>query len=354
MSRRPNPKGKTPLRSAIWRVIRKGITQSKRDLHVARVMTQGMLSISRPFLVHIVPMRRCNLACGYCNEYDNFSQPVPLEEMFQRIDKLASFGTAIITISGGEPLMHPELDQMLARIRERGMVAGLLTNGYLLTEKRIKRLNAARLEYLQISIDNVTPDEVSKKSLKVLDQKLVLLARFAEFGVNVNSVIGSGIEHPEDAIVITRRAAELGFTTSVGILHDGDGRLKPLSEAEQNVYRTIKKVGKVSYGWMNRFEKNLIRGKPNEWRCRAGSRYLYVDENGLVHYCSQQRGYPAIPLLAYTQQDMRREYFTKKSCAPHCTVACVQRIAWWDSWRHPQTLKRKVPVSVRLEQGQQD
>ena len=354
MSNRPDSPGKRPLRSAIWRAIRKGITQSKRDLHVAQVMVRGMLSIHRPLLVHLVPMRRCNLACGYCNEYDNFSQPVPLDEMFQRIDKLSSFGTGMTTISGGEPLMHPDLDQMVARIRKGGMVAGLLTNGYLLTEKRIKRLNAARLEYLQISIDNVTPDEMSKKSLKVLDQKLVLLARFAEFGVNVNSVIGSGIEHPEDAIVITRRASELGFTTSVGIIHDGDGRLKPLSQAEHDIYRTIKKTGKSSYSWMNRFENNLSRGKPNEWRCRAGSRYLYVDENGLVHYCSQQRGYPAIPLHSYTQQDLRREYFTKKACAPHCTVACVQRIAWWDSWRHPQTLRRQSPVSARLEQGQQD
>ena len=277
-----------------------------------------------------------------------------MEEMFQRIGRLADFGTAMITISGGEPLMHPDLDRIVAYIRERGIVAGLLTNGYLLTEQRIKRLNVAGLEFLQISIDNVNPDEVSMKSLKVLDQKLVLLARFAEFGVNVNSVIGSGIKHPEDAVVITRRASELGFTTSVGIVHNANGRLKPLSELDQGIYRTIKSIGTQNYGLLNRFEKNLVQGKPNDWRCRAGARYLYIDENGLVHYCSQQRGYPAVPLSVYSQQDIRREYFTKKACAPYCTVACVQRISEFDSWRHPQTLdqvaqdpakSRRRPVS---------
>ena len=72
----------------------------------------------------------------------------------------------------GEPLMHPELDDVIRRIRQNGMIAGLITNGYLLVAERIQRLNRAGLEWLQISIDNVNPDEVSKKSLKELDKKL--------------------------------------------------------------------------------------------------------------------------------------------------------------------------------------
>ena len=86
------------------------------------------------------------------------------------------------------------------------------------------------------------------------------------------------------------------------------------------------------------YEENLTQGLANDWKCRAGARYLYVDENGLVHYCSQQRGYPAIPLKSYTIEDIRREYQTKKPCAPYCTVACVQRISVFDNWRSPQTL----------------
>ena len=59
--------------------------------------------------------------------------------------------------------MHPELDDIIRRIRKNGMIAGLITNGYFLVPERIQRLNQAGLEWLQISIDNVTPDEVSKK-----------------------------------------------------------------------------------------------------------------------------------------------------------------------------------------------
>ena len=318
-----------------------------RSLHTRlrelRGVVKGLVSTRHPLLVHIIPIRRCNLACTYCNEFDDFSKPVELGEMFRRIDRLGKLGTAVITISGGEPLLHPELDQVIAQIRKNGILAGMITNGYLLTADRIERLNRAGLEYLQISIDNAIPDEVSKKSLKVLDQKLKLLADYAVFQVNINSVLGSGVKNPEDALAVARRAENLGFTSTVGILHDGNGQLKPLGPREIEIFEEIMAMGKRGFSRINGFQHNIAKGKPNDWRCRSGSRYLYVCEDGFVHWCSQQRGYPGIPLEKYTAEDLRREYFTKKHCAPLCTVSCVQQIAVMDNWRGQQTL---TPVAT--------
>src|SRR5215467_1552038 len=148
----------------------------QRRMREWRMIARGLASTDHPILAHVIPMRRCNLACTYCNEFDDFSKPVPIETMYQRLDRLADLGTTIITISGGEPLLHPELDLLIARVRRHGIIAGMITNGYLLTAERIQRLNQAGLEHLQISIDNILPDDVSKKSLKVLDRKLQLLA----------------------------------------------------------------------------------------------------------------------------------------------------------------------------------
>jgi len=255
--------------------------------------------------------------------------------------------TSIVTISGGEPLIHPQIEAIIKRIRRHGMIAGLITNGYLLTPKKILALNEAGLEHLQISIDNIQPDDVSNKSLKVLDKKLKYLADYAEFAVNINSVIGGGIRNPEDAEVITKRAVELGFSSSLGIIHDGNGSVKPLNRREERVYQEIKTYGKQSYSRFYWFQENLAHGKPNDWRCRAGARYLYICEDGLVHYCSQQRGYPGIPLENYTFADIEREYFTQKACAPHCTVGCVQKISVIDHWRDPQEdAGQSVPVHI--------
>ena len=329
-----------------------------RRLRELRMIAKGLASTGHPILAHIIPMRRCNLSCTYCNEYDEVSKPVPLHTMLARLDRLASLGTTIITISGGEPLLHPELDEIIGHIRRRGMLAGMITNGYLLTAERIRRLNKAGLDHLQISIDNVMPDDVSKKSLKVLDKKLQLLAEHADFHVNINSVVGGGIHQPEDALVVSKRSRELGFTSTVGIIHDGDGQSKPLAPRERAVYKEIKQFEKTSYSQFNHFQEAIADGTPNEWRCRAGGRYLYICEDGLVHYCSQQRGYPAKPLLEYTRADIRREYITEKGCAPHCTVSCVHQISIVDRWRGPQTIAAKVNSDtvgrnplVRIESG---
>ena len=183
----------------------------KLKLREASFISRALMSSRHPVLAHLIPMRRCNLACGYCNEYDHTSKPIALEVVKNRLNKLADLGTSIVTISGGEPMMHPELDQIIHHIRVRGMIAGLISNGYYFTPERIKRLNKAGLEYLQISIDNVEPDEVSRKSLRVLDKKLRYLSEFADFHVNINSVLGGGIRNPEDALVVSGRAIELGF-----------------------------------------------------------------------------------------------------------------------------------------------
>ena len=318
-----------------------------RRFRELKMIAKGLLSTSHPILAHIIPIRRCNLSCKYCNEYNDHAQPVPTEVMAQRINHLGDLGTTIITISGGEPLLHPDLDAIIRQIRRRGMIAGMITNGYLLTAERIERLNRAGLEHLQISIDNVMPDEVSKKSLKVLDKKLQLLAGHARFHVNINSVVGGGIQSPKDALVIGKRAVELGFTSTVGIIHDGEGQLQPLGDAEREVYMAMRAMEKRSYAQINGFQDNIAHGLENRWRCRAGARYLYICEDGLVHYCSQQRGYPAKPLMQYTREDVRREYRTAKECAPRCTVACVHQVAYIDNWRHPQPLtQHQVPQGL--------
>src|SRR5438128_5459578 len=147
------------MRAPTWRSRRIEWVRKAREFALA---AKALASTSHPIAAQIIPIRRCNLACAYCNEYDETSPPVPTAEMLDRIDRLAALGLSSLTFSGGEPLLHPDLDQLIRSVRERGMLAGLRTNGFLLNEDRIQRLNSAGLDYLQISIDNVKPDAVSR------------------------------------------------------------------------------------------------------------------------------------------------------------------------------------------------
>src|ERR1039457_2869065 len=316
--------------------VKRRLLAYKRRLRELKMIARGLASTDHPVMAHIIPIRHCNLACKYCNEYDDFSKPVALDTMKHRVDQLARLGTSIVTLSGGEPLLHPQLDEIIAHMRTYPILVGLITNGYLLTADRIQRLNRAGLDHMQISIDNVMPDDVSKKSLKVLDAKLKMLAEHADFHVNINSVVGGGIANPTDALTVSERALALGFSSTIGIIHDGSGQLKPLGEEERTVWDKVRRLTRRSYSRFNHFQEAIANGQPNDWRCRAGGRYLYICEFGLVHYCSQQRGYPGVPLAQYGKADVKREFLTEKSCAPNCTISCVHQVSYLDHWRPPQ------------------
>lgn len=320
--------------------VRRAVRRCNRLYREVRLVAQALKSPRHPVFAHMVVTRRCNLACTYCSEFDDFSKPVPIEEMLRRVDLLAALGTTAITLTGGETLLHPQLEDIIARIRNHGMIVVMITNGYLLSVDRIEKLNRAGLDRMQISIDNVKPDDVSKKSLKVLDKKLHWLAKYAEFPVHIHSVVGAGTAAPEDALTIAQRATELGLGSSAGIVHDSTGHIQPLDARSRQVLEEIEKLSKplFSFARHNPWRKNLLEGRPNDWHCPAGGRHIYICENGLVHYCMAQRGYPAKPLVDYTQEDIDRESKTPKSCAPYCTIFCVHRVALLDKIReNPRT-----------------
>jgi hypothetical protein len=315
--------------------IRRRVLAVVRRKAEVRLFVAAMASASHPIRAQVVAVRRCNLDCAYCNEFDRASDPVPLDEMLRRIDRLGELRTSLIMLTGEEPLLHPDLEAIVARIRRTGAMAAIISNGYLLTPARIDALGRAGLDYLQLSIDNVVPDGVSRKSLSLLDGRLQWLAARATFAVTINTVLAPRMRDPNDALTIARRARALGFNSTVGVLHDGTGRAQPLPPGHLAVYEELRKLETAvfSFSHLDRLQRNLAHGQGNDWRCGGGCRFLYVCENGLVHRCSQQRGRPGIPLADYSRADMTREGALEKSCAPFCSLSCVHQVAFLDEVR---------------------
>ncbi|MEM7608573.1 MAG: radical SAM protein [Myxococcota bacterium] len=304
-----------------------------------------LLRPETPLLTQLVVTRRCNLTCGYCNEYDDFSPPIPLDTLYERIDHLAKLGNLILTLTGGEPFLHPDLDKVVKRAVDHGMVVTSISNAYPLTKKRIEQMNEAGLTLLQISVDNMEPNEVSQKSWSKIKKRLEGVKKWAKFKVNINAVLGSS---PADS---TRELVEsirgMGFYQTVGLLHDEQGQIVPglLGDKLPSFYdemqgRRNKSVfHRLGEGW----ETRMIRGESASFRCRAGARYLYVDEFGKVNYCSQRRPEPGIPLLEYGREELHRAYHAPKGCESNCTIACVRRASSLDEWRPQRGLPMHAP-----------
>jgi len=304
-----------------------------------------------PRLAQLVVTRRCNLTCGYCNEYDRTSAPVPTEKLKARVDRLAELGLLFLEYTGGETLLHPDILALVRHgARYRFEERWIITNGYLLSERLVKGLNDAGLTHLQISIDGVTPNATTVKVLRPLRAKLLHLERHARFRVQVNAVLGAG--NDEEVLEVMRYAADAGFIPRASILHDGRGAMALDERGRAIMAEVCALVGK-RWEESGDYRARLIASGAADFKCRAGSRYLYIDEHGVVHWCSQQRGAFTKPLADYTSEDLFEQFHTRKDCAPTCTVGCVRTASRFDEWR-PQRLpdpRGRLPQASAGETG---
>lgn len=284
-----------------------------------------------PFLAQMVVIRRCNLSCGYCNEFDETSAPVDADVLRGRIDKLKELGTFSLELTGGEPMMHPDIFDLIAYARKRDFYkVMMISNAYLLNEAKVKRLNDAGLMEMQVSVDGVMPNDVTVKVLKPMLPKLRMLAKTAKFKVVLSGVLGAC--KPEEALQVVDTAQELGFRPRVLVLHDGTGQIQLTPEEREVLTQVRQKLGR-KFKEAHDYRDRLLDTGTAPFKCRAGSRYLYVDEFGDIAWCSQTRGVYKKALLEYTPEDLREQFYTKKTCATACTIGCVRTQSAYDEWR---------------------
>lgn len=284
-----------------------------------------------PFLTQMVVIRRCNLSCGYCSEYDKTSDPVPVEVLEAQLRKLKELGTFGICLTGGEPTLHPDLPRLIRTCRQlRFRHTSMISNGFFLRPELIETLNQAGLQRMQVSIDGVHPNETTQKVLNNLKKRLQWLRDHARFKVVISSVIGAA--PPEEAEEVVSFVRQLGFTARVLLVHDSQGQLKLSSEELKTFERIVDTLPRIS-GEPSDYRKKLVRGRPAPFKCRAGSRYLYVDEFGRVNWCSQTRTVWSKALMDYTLKDLRDQFYTYKSCHATCTLNCARSNSYIDGWR---------------------
>jgi MoaA/NifB/PqqE/SkfB family radical SAM enzyme len=312
------------------------------DARVLAKLVPALADPYRPLMAHVVVTRRCNLACGYCHEYDHESAPVPLATMLERLDHLARLRTVFVTLTGGEALLHPDIVAIVRAVRARGMVPAMNTNGYLLTRARIDELNAAGLFAMQLSIDAVEAGAVTVKALRPLRKKLALLAAHARFRVRINTVLGTGA--PEEAVTVAREVKALGFDAKCSLVRDGRGKVAPVDAAARAAYDEIDRLGRRAPSYLSEdFQRTLIDRGTVEWKCRAGARYFTVCEDGLVHLCESSFGSPGTPLASYTDEDLRTWFHRRKACAPTCAVAYAHQASRVDALRPQDAVPTSFP-----------
>ncbi|MFZ2524981.1 MAG: heme d1 biosynthesis radical SAM protein NirJ [Candidatus Ferrigenium altingense] len=109
-------------------------------------------------------IRRCNLTCKHCYSISadkDFAGELSTEEIFATMDDLKRFRVPVLILSGGEPLLHPDIFEISRRAKGMGFYVGLSSNGTLIDESNIEHIAAAGYNYVGVSLDGIqkTHDE---------------------------------------------------------------------------------------------------------------------------------------------------------------------------------------------------
>ena len=134
-------------------------------------------------------IRRCNLTCKHCYSISadtDFPNELDTEQVFEVMDDLKAFGVPVLILSGGEPLLRPDIFDIAHRARAMGFYTALSTNGTLIDDSNIEKIAEVGFDYLGISIDGIreTHDRFRRKE-GAFDASMQALRRCHDLGIKV-------------------------------------------------------------------------------------------------------------------------------------------------------------------------
>jgi MoaA/NifB/PqqE/SkfB family radical SAM enzyme len=282
---------------------------------------------TKPIACHLYVTDRCNLDCFYCTEYDN-SVPHPSREDLKKwIRKIKELGCIRIGLQGGEPLLHPDIVEIIQYCKALDLNTSMATNGFMLTPTLIQDLENAGLDSLHISIDRMTPIPSTRKSLKTIIPKLELLKN-SKLQFSISGVLFK--ETLNEAKKVLDYGLSHGISTHVRLVHaspTGHFRVDP---GEKDALKSVidfqmqeKKQGhKIHTSWhLLKYQNALLNGESVDWTCIAGYKYFFVSAQGKFWLCSTNRQ-PNTDIMNITPE-LLRNYFYKKTCQDGCGVYCI-------------------------------
>ena len=256
-------------------------------------------------IVNFTVTNFCNAKCVFCS-FPAQKAPhwVPFEEARRAIDHMVSLDVGLVSLTGGEPLLNPDLPRIAAYAKSRGLVVISGTNGALLTREWAAALKAAGLDALWISYESDSPDRFDRnRGVPGLTEKIREGVQHMD-AVGLNHFAIALINRAiEDVDALVRRLLELGFTTvkfdypmsepmSSTYLGWSDSPLLKYNAEEMeeivNAILRVKEEGRIRVvnpvGGLEG-AVDFYKDNPPKYPCYAGERILYLDTTLEYYRC---------------------------------------------------------------------
>lgn len=279
------------------------------------VYLRHKLGFSIPFILIIEITRKCNLKCSYCRRIElSKKEEMSTKELFCLISDAAKIGIPWVTISGGEPLIRKDIGVIGKKIKEKGMIANLNTNGTLITKKNAKLL-VDSFDFIKVSFNSDNPNVMRKVMNGV--NNLHSLKKGSKVKIGLSFVI--------DEQTLNRVGNSIGeFKKKVDFI--------TFQPRHDKVTKKVYYNSRFAAKWQNLAKDKTVNdpyffvstyGKKN--LCDAGELYIYVHPNGKVFGCPKTRLYlgnlkkSSLKTIIKNKQDLRFKRETCKGCFLKCT-----------------------------------
>jgi MoaA/NifB/PqqE/SkfB family radical SAM enzyme len=250
-------------------------------------------------LVHFEVTLRCNARCSFC-DYWRTDPSTRNTEAASFADAARFFNPMLVTFTGGEPLLRPDLEQLVAAVARaiRLKYIMLITHGAMLTPERARSLWNAGVNQFNVSLDYLDGRHDRARGIPGLTAKLFdTLPRLRSLGIDnirFNTVIRN--DNLDQIKPIVERAAELGLGVNLSVYTDakngnrsfvlGDDHQRELETlvAELLAYKRRRRgIITNSDAYLEQLPR-YARGEMHE-PCRSGIRTIHVDPTGHVKRC---------------------------------------------------------------------
>lgn len=248
-----------------------------------------------PYFAHVEITNKCNLSCLHCanNSGESYPDELTTEEILSLIDTLSRMGVTRIVLTGGEPLLHPDLYTIIDHAKKAPMIVDIFTNATLITRGCIKKMKQHGVRKIATSIDSMTESvhdtfRGKKGALKKTLQGVALLQK-AGFPVRVSiSVSQLNKDHIVD---ILKDLGELNLTDYqiVPVKYSGRG-ISDIVISPEEYYTVLVD----EYTYLKTERPGNIPEPPRETEgCGIGKDAIYIKADGTVlpcHGCHKKMG----------------------------------------------------------------
>jgi MoaA/NifB/PqqE/SkfB family radical SAM enzyme len=317
-----------------WQALNEAITHHQADVH--------------PLTATLAVNYRCNSKCTYCYIWQHHVENTLLAELRRAIDQLARLGVPLISLTGGEPFLHPDLPEIVAAVRASGRVCSITTNGLLLRPAAVRGVADAGLNSLVISLDTIDPALYQRirgvplrKVLQGLNVALAERERAPALRVSINCVLSRANLHAVVELVEFCRRADvsIGFQPLHPAFASGRQEIPDLlfepgdrDELQRLIDRLVEMQARgyritSPKAYLAGFADYLVARKlPDGFRCNAGFVTIALDHQLNVRSCWSMpplagRGVDLVELWHSDAYRERRGQMLALQC-PGCWLRC--------------------------------